>query len=148
MAQATKQAIFESMTSIEVTAGQTIIEQGDPDAKTFYVLAMGTCEVLLQKDEWGSQPRQVLMYQSGRYMNTPSKGCWSSPYKAFLYKMPCSNAFRFLYLLPAWQTSQYTCIVSHGDEGVGPAGQEMLLQIGKWADTCSVVSCESSSCHD
>ena len=62
----TKQAIFDSMTSLDVAAGTHIIKQGDTDAKTFYVLAMGTCEVLLQKPEWGPEPRQVLSYESGR----------------------------------------------------------------------------------
>ena len=66
MAKATKQAIFESMTSTEVAAGEVIIQQGDPDAKTFYVLGMGTCEVLLHKPEWGAEPRNVLTYESGR----------------------------------------------------------------------------------
>ena len=66
MLKSTKQAIFDSMTSMEVTAGTTIIRQGDPDAKTFYVLGLGTCEVLLQKPEWGKEPRQVLTYESGR----------------------------------------------------------------------------------
>lgn len=55
------------MTSMEVEAGSTIIQQGDADAKTFYVLGLGTCEVLLQKAEWGHEPRSVLTYESGRY---------------------------------------------------------------------------------
>lgn len=67
LAKSTKQAIFESMTSIEVDAGTTIIQQGDPDAKTFYVLGLGCCEVLLQKPDWGDEPRSVLTYKSGRY---------------------------------------------------------------------------------
>jgi hypothetical protein len=67
MLKATKQAIFDSMTSLEVAAGNTIIRQGNTDAKTFYVLGMGTCEVLLQKPEWGKEARQVLTYESGRY---------------------------------------------------------------------------------
>ncbi|KAL0042257.1 hypothetical protein WJX77_007366 [Trebouxia sp. C0004] len=65
MLKATKQAIFDSMTSMEVAAGSSIIKQGDTDAKTFYVLGMGTCEVLLQKPEWGKEARQVLTYESG-----------------------------------------------------------------------------------
>ncbi|KAL0050057.1 hypothetical protein WJX82_003639 [Trebouxia sp. C0006] len=65
MLKATKQAIFDSMTSLEVAAGSTIIKQGDTDAKTFYVLGLGTCEVLLQKPEWGKEARQVLTYESG-----------------------------------------------------------------------------------
>lgn len=64
--RATKQAIFESMTPLEVPAGTSIIKQGDTDAKTFYVLAVGSCEVLLQKPDWGSEPRQVLTYDPGR----------------------------------------------------------------------------------
>ena len=52
---------------MEVEAGTTIIQQGDTDAKTFYVLGLGTCEVLLQKAEWGNEPRSVLTYDSGRY---------------------------------------------------------------------------------
>ena len=54
------------MTPLEVAAGSTIIQQGDTNATTFYVLAMGCCEVLLQKPEWGKDPRQVLTYDSGR----------------------------------------------------------------------------------
>ncbi|KAA6429168.1 MAG: cGMP-dependent kinase, partial [Trebouxia sp. A1-2] len=65
MLRATKQAIFDSMTSLEVAAGSTIIKQGDTDAKTFYVLGMGTCEVLLQKPEWGKEAHQVSTYESG-----------------------------------------------------------------------------------
>ena len=55
------------MTSMEVAAGATIIQQGDTDAKTFYVLSMGKCEVLLQKPEWGKEARQVLTYEAGRF---------------------------------------------------------------------------------
>ncbi len=54
------------MTSMEVAAGTTIIKQGDTDAKTFYELGMGSCEVLLQKPEWGKEARQALIYESGR----------------------------------------------------------------------------------
>lgn len=75
MLKATKQAIFDSMTSLEVAAGSTIIKQGDTDAKTFYVLGLGTCEVLLQKPEWGKEARQVLTYESGRYSNFSSTHC-------------------------------------------------------------------------
>lgn len=57
------------MTSLEVEAGTTIIQQGDTDAKTFYVLGLGSCEVLLHKPEWGKDPRAVLTYESGRYLN-------------------------------------------------------------------------------
>lgn len=67
LAKSTKQAIFDSMTSVEVEAGTIIIQQGDADAKTFYVLGLGTCQVLLQKPEWGEEPRSVLTYESGRY---------------------------------------------------------------------------------
>ena len=65
--RATKQAIFESMTPLEVAAGTSIIKQGDTDAKTFYVLARGSCEVLLQTPDSGSEARQVLTYEPGRY---------------------------------------------------------------------------------
>ena len=64
--RATRQAIFDSMTPLNVPASTCIIKQGDTDAKTFYVLASGSCEVLLQKAEWGKEPRQVLTYESGR----------------------------------------------------------------------------------
>ena len=65
--RATKQAIFDSMTPLEVPAGTSIIKQGDADAKTFYVLASGSCEVLLQSPDSGSEARQVLTYEPGRY---------------------------------------------------------------------------------
>ena len=83
MLKVTKQAIFDSMTSLEVAAGSTIIKQGNTDAKTFYVLGMGTCEVLLHKPEWGKEARQVLTYESGRYSrlllnSLPSWDCCST----------------------------------------------------------------------
>ena len=59
------------MTPLDVAAGTCIIKQGDTDAKTFYVLTTGCCEVLLQEPEWGTQPRQVLTYESGRYIPPP-----------------------------------------------------------------------------
>ena len=62
----TKQAIFESMTPLEVPAGTSIIKQGDRDAKTFYVLASGSCGVLRPTPDWGTEPRQVLPYDPSR----------------------------------------------------------------------------------
>ena len=62
-----KQAIFSSMTPLRVPAGTAVITQGDADAKTFYVLEQGQCDVLVAKPEWGSQPRKVLTYQAGRW---------------------------------------------------------------------------------
>lgn len=66
--RATKQAIFDSMTPLEVAARTSIIKQGDTDAKTFYVLASGSCEVLLQTPDSGGEARQVLIYEPGRYL--------------------------------------------------------------------------------
>lgn len=81
--RATKQAIFESMTPLEVAAGTSIIKQGDTEAKTFYVLASGCCEVLLQTPAWGTEPRQVLTYDPGRYTprspNPPTPAAQSGP---------------------------------------------------------------------
>ena len=62
-----KQAIFSSMTPLRVPAGTAVITQGDADAKTFYVLEQGQCDVFVAKPEWGSQPRKVLTYQPGRW---------------------------------------------------------------------------------
>lgn len=61
-----KEAIFSSMTPLRVPAGTTVITQGDADAKTFYVLEEGQCDVYVAKPEWGNQPRKVLTYQAGR----------------------------------------------------------------------------------
>ena len=54
------------MTPLRVPAGTTVITQGDADAKTFYVLEEGQCDVYVAKPEWGNQPRKVLTYQAGR----------------------------------------------------------------------------------
>ena len=49
-----------------VSAGTTIISQGDTDATKFYVLEKGTCDVLISSDATGNLPRKVHTYTSGR----------------------------------------------------------------------------------
>ena len=61
-----RQAIFRSMALQMVSAGTTIISQGDTDATKFYVLEKGTCDVLISSDATGNLPRKVHTYTSGR----------------------------------------------------------------------------------
>lgn len=61
-----RQAIFRSMALQMVSAGTTIISQGDTDATKFYVLEKGTCDVLISSNATGNLPRKVHTYTSGR----------------------------------------------------------------------------------
>lgn len=63
-----RQAIFRSMSLHMVSAGITIINQGDTDATKFYVLEKGTCDVLITNEATGNVPRKVHTYPSGRYI--------------------------------------------------------------------------------
>lgn len=49
-----------------VLAEVEIISQGDEGTK-FYILAEGACDVLVRREDWGSEPRKVLSYALGRY---------------------------------------------------------------------------------
>ncbi|KAK9909485.1 hypothetical protein WJX75_003002 [Coccomyxa subellipsoidea] len=48
-----------------VSAGTTIINQGDTDATKFYVLEKGTCDVLINNEATGYVPKKVHTYPSG-----------------------------------------------------------------------------------
>ena len=61
-----KRAIFASMEPLMVSAGTTIITQGDVNASTFYVLEIGNCDVFVSSTGSGGQPVQVHSYTSGR----------------------------------------------------------------------------------
>ncbi|EIE24738.1 putative cGMP-dependent protein kinase [Coccomyxa subellipsoidea C-169] len=60
-----RQAIFRSMSLHMVSAGTTIINQGDTDATKFYVLEKGTCDVLINNEATGYIPKKVHTYPSG-----------------------------------------------------------------------------------
>ena len=62
-----KVAIFNSMTPLECSAGTDIIVQGDKDARTFYVLESGSCDVFLfiGKDPADGM-KKVHQYAAGR----------------------------------------------------------------------------------
>ncbi len=61
-----RRAIFLSMALQMVSAGTTIIKQGDEDATKFYVLEKGTCDVLVASDASGGVPKKVHTYPAGR----------------------------------------------------------------------------------
>jgi cAMP-dependent protein kinase regulator len=61
-----RQAIFRSMALQMVSAGTTIIAQGETDATKFYVLEKGTCDVLISSDVTGNMPKKVHTYTSSR----------------------------------------------------------------------------------
>ncbi len=63
---AARQAIFRSMALQMVSAGTTIIAQGETSATKFYVLEKGTCDVLISSDTTGNVPKKVHTYTSGR----------------------------------------------------------------------------------
>ena len=65
-----RRAIFASMEPMLVSAGTTIISQGDVDASTFYVLEMGNCDVFVSAE--GGSPRKVHAYTSERRAPPPS----------------------------------------------------------------------------
>ena len=46
-----KLAIYNSMTPLECEEGMDIIVQGDKDARTFYVLESGSCDVYIYKSK-------------------------------------------------------------------------------------------------
>ena len=62
-----KQAIFNSMTPLECPEGTDIIVQGDKDARTFYVLESGSCDVYINM---GKDPadglKKVHQYAAAR----------------------------------------------------------------------------------
>ena len=82
-----------------VSAGTTIIKQGDTDATKFYVLEKGTCDVLVTNDSTGGVPKKVHTYPSGRCAAGPT--CSASPSSSrnsfpqshgthfFMYQHPC-----------------------------------------------------------
>ena len=61
-----RQAIFRSMALQMVSAGTTIIAQGETDATKFYVLEKGTCDVLISSEATGNVPKKVHTYTLGR----------------------------------------------------------------------------------
>lgn len=61
-----RRAIFLSMSLQMVSAGTTIITQGDMDATRFYVLEKGTCDVLVSAEAAGKAAKKVHTYPSGR----------------------------------------------------------------------------------
>ena len=61
-----RRAIFLSMSLQMVSAGTTIITQGDLDATRFYVLEKGTCDVMVSTDAAGKAAKKVHTYPSGR----------------------------------------------------------------------------------
>jgi len=62
-----RQAIASSMTSLTVTKGEAVIQQGDADANKYYVVDRGTFEVFIrdEKEEDG-QEKMVKTCQPGR----------------------------------------------------------------------------------
>ncbi len=72
-----RQAIFRSMSLHMVSAGTTIINQGDTDATKFYVLEKGTCDVLINNEATGYIPKKVHTYPSGRYVGCAALGYFS-----------------------------------------------------------------------
>ncbi|CAL8467781.1 g7319 [Coccomyxa elongata] len=60
-----RQAIFRSMSLHMVSAGTTIINQGDTDATRFFVLEKGTCDVMITNEATGNVPKRVHTYPSG-----------------------------------------------------------------------------------
>lgn len=63
--KAAKAAIFNSLAPSAVAAGTDIIQQGD-EGSEFYILEQGACDVLIGKEEWGSEPKKVHSYSPGR----------------------------------------------------------------------------------
>lgn len=63
-----KQAIFNSMTPLDCPEGTDIIVQGDKDARTFYVLERGSCDVYIKV---GNNPadgmKKVHQYTAARW---------------------------------------------------------------------------------
>ena len=62
-----KVAIYNSMTPLECAEGTDIIVQGDKDARTFYVLESGSCDVYINKSkDQADGMKKVHQYAAAR----------------------------------------------------------------------------------
>ncbi len=68
-----KIAIFNSMTPLECDEGTDIIVQGDKDARTFYVLESGSCDVFIHKSKDPAEGmKKVHQYAAARWESSSS----------------------------------------------------------------------------
>lgn len=62
-----KITIYNSMTPLQCEAGTDIIVQGDKDARTFYVLESGSCDVFIYKSKDPAEGmKKVHQYAAAR----------------------------------------------------------------------------------
>lgn len=73
-----------------VSAGTTIISQGDTNATKFYILEKGTCDVLITNEATGNVPKKVHTYPSGRCASTHPKKRMTSPQQTRECMLTCS----------------------------------------------------------